>query len=123
MRRIIEAARDGKTFLDVPVYDGSETGEKQYNTLAVIGQKIAPEATRPADAAGADPELSKLPRWPIRISYFDKTKSGGEQLPVYAISFELYENGVSRALSLDYNDFVVSGEMTALELKKPAPCR
>ena len=123
MRRIIEAARDGKTFLDVPVYDGSETGEKQYNTLAVIGQKIAPEAARPADAAGADPELSKLPRWPIRISYFDKTKSGGEQLPVYAISFELYENGVSRALSLDYNDFVVSGEMTALELKKPTPCR
>lgn len=123
MRRIIEAAKDGKTFLDVPVYDGSETGEKQYNTLAVIGQAIAPEAGKPADAAGADPELSKLPRWPIRISYFDRTKSGGEQLPVYAIGFELYENGVSRALSLDYNDFVISGEMTALELKKSAPCR
>jgi len=45
-------------------------------------------------------------------------------MPVYAIGFELYENGISRALSLDYNDFVISGEMTALEMKKSSsPCR
>ena len=37
MRRIVEAALAGKTILDFPVYDGSETGEKLYNTLTVIG--------------------------------------------------------------------------------------
>lgn len=124
MRRIIAAAREGKTVLDVSVFDGSETGEKIYDTLTVIGHPIAPETNKPADAAGADATLAKLTRWPVRISYFEREKSGsGEQMPVYAISFELYENGISRALSLDYNDFVISGEMTALEMKKASPCR
>ncbi len=38
MRRIIAAAREGKSVLEFPVYDGSETGEKLYNTLTVIGR-------------------------------------------------------------------------------------
>jgi len=42
MRRIIVAAREGKTILEFPVYDGSETGEKLYNTLTIIGRPIAP---------------------------------------------------------------------------------
>lgn len=123
MRRIINAARAGETVVEVPVFDGSETGEKTYDTLTVIGRAIAPDAAKPADAAGADASLAKLTRWPVRISYFDKAKSDGEQMPVYAIGFELYENGISRGLSLDYNDFVISGEMTALEMKKSSPCR
>ena len=37
------------------------------------------------------------------ISYFDKAKKKaddqpGEQTPIYAITFEMYENGISRAL-------------------------
>ena len=40
----------------------------------------------------------------------------------YALSFELYENGISRALMLDYNDFVVKGKLTSLELKPLKPC-
>ena len=124
MRRIIAAARAGQTVVDVSVFDGSETGEKIYDTLTVIGHPIAPDVSAPADAAGKDASLAKLTRWPVRISYFEKEKAGsGEQMPVYAIGFELYENGISRALSLDYNDFVISGEMTALEMKKAAPCR
>ena len=43
-----------------------------------------------------------------------------EQTPVYAIGFELYENGISRALSLDYNDFVVTGKLSSLEIRKQA---
>lgn len=124
MRRIIAAARAGQAVVDVSVFDGSETGEKIYDTLTVIGHAIAPDGNKPTDAAGADESLSKLTRWPVRISYFEKAKAGsGEQMPVYAIGFELYENGISRALSLDYNDFVISGEMTALEMKKASPCR
>lgn len=118
MRAIIEAARADKTFLTAPVYDGSENGEKTYDTMTVIGAPIAPGAEPPADAAGKDKALSAMRRWPVRISYFDRAKQGGEQTPVYSISFEMYENGVSRALSLDYNDFVIAGEMTSLEMKK-----
>ena len=44
-------------------------------------------------------------------------------MPTYVISFELYENGVSRALLLQYSDFTLAGKMTALTLKKPKPCK
>ena len=123
MRRIIVAARAGKTLLEGPVYDGSETGDKVYNTLSVIGQAIEPDVRKPDDAAAKDEQLAKLRRWPVTISYFDKSKTIGEQTPVYAIRFELYENGISRALSLDYNDFIVAGEMTALEIRPAKPCK
>jgi len=126
MRRIIFAAREGKSILEFPVYDGSETGEKLYNTLTVIGRAIAPDEKLPNDAASKIPELAKLTRWPVTISYFEQqgetADHAGEQTPVYSISFELYENGISRALILDYTDFTISGEMTSLEMKKEKPC-
>jgi EipB-like len=126
MRRVIIAARAGKRILSFPVYDGSETGEKLYNTLTVIGKAIEPGEQPPHDATAKFPQLAKLTRWPVTISYFDqqsaKAQETGEQTPAYAISFELYENGISRALTLNYSDFSISGEMTSLELKKPKPC-
>ena len=126
MRRIIAAAREGKNILEFPVYDGSETGEKLYDTLSVIGQPIAPGAKPPDDAAAKVPELAKLTRWPVAISYFEHRDAAaeqtGEQTPIYTISFELYENGISRALVLDYTDFTIKGEMTSLEMKKVKPC-
>lgn len=123
MRRIIEAAKEGKTLLEVPVFDGSENGEKVYNTLTVIGREIAPEERPHSDAAAGKPQLAGMRRWPVTISYFDRNASGGEQTPVYSIGFELYENGISRALTLDYGDFVVAGEMSQLELKDEHPCQ
>ncbi|HEY2758508.1 MAG TPA: cell envelope integrity EipB family protein [Pseudolabrys sp.] len=126
MRRIIVAAREGKTILQFPVYDGSETGDKLYNTLTVIGHPIPPGGPAPDDAAGKTPELAKLTRWPVTISYFDKKSAKdeqtGEQTPVYSIGFELYENGISRALTLDYSDFTIAGKMTSLDMKKVKPC-
>jgi hypothetical protein len=123
MRRIIAAARDGKTLLELPVYDGSENGQKVYNTLTIMGRPIAPDQRVPADAAAGQAALANLVRWPVTISYFDKQAKEGEQTPAYSITFELYENGISRALLLDYNDFVIRGEMTTLEVKDIPPCR
>src|SRR5246127_2247294 len=40
IQRIIAAAREGKSLLELSVYDGSDNGEKVYNTLSVIGQPI-----------------------------------------------------------------------------------
>ena len=126
MRRIISAAQAGKSILEFPVYDGSETGEKLYNTLTVIGQPIPPDRKKPTDAAAGQAALANMLRWPVTISYFDKnekkSQKSGEETPVYAITFELYENGISRALTLDYTDFVIAGEMTALEIKSAKPC-
>jgi hypothetical protein len=122
VRRIIAAARAGKTLLEVSVYDGSETGEKIYDTLAVIGGIIPPNAKIPTDAAAKRPELAGLTRWPVTVSYFERTDKSGDKTPIYVVSFELYENGISRALVLDYGDFILSGEMTSLEIQKAKPC-
>jgi hypothetical protein len=104
MRRIIAAAREGKSVLEFPVYDGSESGEKLFNTLTVIGRPISPGEKPPNDAVAKAPALAKLTRWPVTISYFDKkdekAEQGGEQTPVYSIGFEL----------------------TSLELKNGKPC-
>jgi hypothetical protein len=123
MRRIIEAGRAGKTVLELPVFDGSETGEKVYNTLTVIGKPIPPDERKPTDAAANQPALEGLTRWPVRISYFErKSEQTGEQTPIYAIGFEAYENGISRNLTLDYNDFVIRGEMSSLDIKDVKGC-
>jgi hypothetical protein len=123
MRRIIDAGRSGKTVLELPVFDGSETGEKVYNTLTVIGREIPPEQRKPTDAAANQPALEGLKRWPVTISYFErKSGASGEQTPVYSISFEAYENGISRNLVLDYNDFVIRGDMSSLDIKDAKGC-
>jgi hypothetical protein len=122
VRRIIAAAKAGQSLLQAVVYDGSESGEKLYDTLTVIGHPIAPDGKKPDDAASNQNALAQMTRWPVTISYFDKSAQNGEQTPIYAITFELYENGISRALLLDYGDFVVSGEMTSLEIKDVRAC-
>jgi len=124
MMRAIAAARAGKTLLDFPVYDGSDTGEKVFDTLTVIGRKLNAGERKHDDIAADEKKLANVARWPVTISYFERDAKSktGEQMPAYAIGFELYENGISRALSLDYNDFVVAGKLTSLEIKEPKPC-
>ena len=60
--------------------------------------------------------MQKLARWPVTLSYF--TAGRGEQTPIYTITFELYENGVSRALKLDYGEFALKGDVAQFELKE-----
>src|SRR3984885_8691832 len=104
IQRIIQAARAGKSLLELTVYDGSDNGEKVYNTLSVIGQPIPGDRTIAApDPSTTSDVMKSLTRWPVTVSYYDReTKAKeGEQTPVYSMSFELFENGVSRALVLD----------------------
>jgi hypothetical protein len=122
MRGIIEAAREGKSILETPIYDGSDNGEKVLNSLTVVGREIPAKEKPLTDAAASHPSLATLKRWPVKISYFDKSSSDGEQTPIYSLGFEVFENGISRALVLDYGDFVVTGELTQLDLKDAKQC-
>ena len=54
IQRIIAAAKEGKPLLELSVYDGSDNGEKVFNTLTVIGQPIP--AAR--EASSPDPSTS-----------------------------------------------------------------
>lgn len=120
MKDLITAARAGRTTLTVRVFDGSDDGRKVYDTLAVIGRRIDAGQGADLEAAARQEGLSRLPRWPVTLSYF--APGGGEQTPIYTISFELYDNGISRALRLDYRDFVLNGELQTLELHPESAC-
>lgn len=121
IRRIVEAAKAGQSLLQLRVYDGSGDGEKLYSTLTVIGQPVPVD--RPlTDSAKDNATLAAVTRWPVTVSYYDRDNKANADTPVYAMSFELYENGVSRALTLDYNDFVIGGEMSKFDVKDAKAC-
>lgn len=117
LKRILTAAEAGESLLEIKVFDGSETGEKVYDTTTVIGRPIT---SSPSEPAARLPALESLRRWPVSIAYFE----GGKQDagPSYTLSFDLYENGISRALRLDYGDFVLAGEMSSLEILAEPAC-
>ena len=122
IQRIIAAAKEGKSILELTVYDGSDNGQKVYNTLSVIGHAIPgdKQAASPDPSTTSD-QMKAMTRWPVTVSYYDrdgkKDGKNGEETPVYSMAFELFENGVSRALVLDYNDFVISGALGKFDVK------
>jgi hypothetical protein len=120
LKRLIEAGRKGESTLSVRVYDGSDDGRKIYDTLALIGRRIEPGAGTNVDEASRQDIMMKVPRWPVTISYF--TEGPGDRTPIYTISFELYENGISRALKLDYGDFVLKGDLQSLQVQPALAC-
>jgi hypothetical protein len=114
--RIIETAKAGESVLEARVFDGSDTGEKLFDTLTVVGK----EAVQPGPDADKAEQLKGLRRWPVAISYFDAAKK--DSAPEYVLSFDLYENGVSGSLKLDYGAFSLAAQLTKLELLPSAPC-
>ncbi len=118
LKRLIAAAEAGDRILEVKVFDGSPDGKRVYDTLAIIGgESKGGEVEEPAKK----PELTQLKRYPVTLSYFEP--GTGERTPAYVLGFELYENGVSRALKLDYGSFALKGDLTSIEFLKSTPCR
>jgi hypothetical protein len=60
----------------------------------------------------------------VRVSYFsaDKPAGSGEAQPDYQLAFTLYENGVTRHMTLDYGDFVLEGRLVDLKLIEQKKC-
>ncbi len=119
---ILQAAEQGVSFVAADIYDGAETGEKVYATTTVIGAKALSSVK--AGTGEPDAPLAGLSYWPVTVAYFDPSKddASGELLPVYQLSFWLYQNGISGELKLDYGDFTIKGEMTSLEMYDEADC-
>ena len=113
LRRVIAAAERGEKILSAEVYDGSDGGKTVLNSLSVIGAPIAQPAEGPA---GTDAATRGLRRWPVVISYFEI----GQDQPAYVLTSEIYEDGISRALKLDYGDFVLAGDLTDLTVRPDA---
>ena len=117
IERLIEAAKHGGGATQARVYDGSDSGAKIFATLSVIGK----EATRPDEDAQAASALGGVRRWPVVFSYFDEAKTDAP--PEYTLSFDLYENGVSGSLKLDYGAFALRARLRKLEILPTSACK
>jgi hypothetical protein len=121
MKRLIAAAQSGEAKLSIKVYDGSDDGKKLYDTLALIGHRIEPGTGASLEEPARQDLLAKAARWPVSISYYNA--GTGDQMPAYTISFELYDNGISRGLKLDYGDFALKGDLQTLEIQPYTACQ
>lgn len=113
--KTIAEAEKGTTVFSDDIYDGSDGGQHVFHTSTVIG---SPRTTPPDDS---EKPIGNFRRWPVTVSYFG-TEAGGDQPPDYSISFDLWENGVSSRMRLDYGDFVLNGKIVHLELLPETPC-
>jgi len=120
MIEMIRKARDGEQLYESRIYDGSDEGDKAMITTTVLGKK-QPVAVSDTEAKKAG-ELADDAYWPVSMSYFEETAEG-DSLPVYSIAFKLYENGVTRDLTMDYGDFVLEGQLAQLDMFESVPCK
>ena len=118
---LIDAAQSGQSLLQAQLYDGSEKGQKVYETTAIIGKQIAPGADQALEPVAKEKGLAELVSWPVSIGYFEPKT--GDLTPSYQIDFRLYANGVSRELLIDYGDVSIHGTLTSLEYLKAEACR
>ncbi len=120
MLDIIHNAKLGKNFFEAQVFDGSDDGDKPLIATTVVGKEQTP-ATDDPDAAKAG-AFAKTTFWPVTVAYFNE-KSTGDAMPVYRMSFKLYENGITRDLTMDYGDFSLTGKLTKLEVLDTKACQ
>jgi EipB-like len=116
IERLIELAKRGGGPMQARVYDGSDTGVKIFATMSVVGK----EATKPTEDAQTASALSGIRRWPVVISYFNEATTDAP--PEYTLSFDLYENGVSGSLKLDYGAFALNARLRKLEILPATAC-
>jgi hypothetical protein len=118
--RLMDAAEKGETRDVSLVYDGSDE-EKTVRAITTIGKKInAGESKEDKGNAQAAPLLA-LPSWPVTIGYYSAEEPNAET-PLYQINFDMYENGVSTGIVMDYGNFALSGKLAHLELLKAETC-
>ncbi len=116
MIKLIDRAVAGDTIMAFRVFDGSRL-EGAFDVNAVV------TGTQPkADITVDNPLLKNQKMWVMRLAFFGDDKKAAD--PEYEIAVELQANGVTRAITLDYGDFTVVGELRDIQpLPRAAKCK
>jgi hypothetical protein len=108
---ILEAARAGKKFLAVPLFDGTDEAGTEDSSIAIVDWK-APYATQ-------YPALTALRSTRVRLAFFDRAP--GTTTPTYQVGMRYWENGVADDMQMDFGDFVMDAKMTEF-IAQPKRC-
>jgi EipB-like len=101
---IIAAAQEGKKFLAVPLFDGTDDGGAEDSSVVLLDWK-KPEPNKYAF-------LSSLPSTRVRLAFFDHDSKG--EVPTYQVGMRYWENGVADNLQMDFGDFVMDAKLSDL---------
>lgn len=101
---VIEAARAGKKFLSMPLFDGTTADGAQDTSVAIFNWE-APQPNK-------FPALAALPSGRVRIAFFDREK--GSTTPDYELGMRYYANGIAEDMSMDFGDFVMKATLQEL---------
>ncbi len=101
---ILAAAQEGKKFLALPLFDGTDDSGAEDSFLVVLDWK-KPEPNKYS-------LLSNLPSTRVRLAFFDHASKG--EVPTYQVGMRYWENGVADNLQMDFGDFVMDAKMTEL---------
>ncbi|MGX1308294.1 hypothetical protein AB7M35_003052 [Amorphus suaedae] len=120
---LIASAEADQRVVQADLYDGSDAGATIYTTTAILGAVSDEPVGDDADSTLAD-AVGTTRHWPVSLSYFDLSKGQvGELTPIYTLRFQLFENGVSRDLRLDYGSFTLSGKLVELDRLPRSTCK
>jgi EipB-like len=119
---LLEAAKAGKATFRADLYDGSEQGQKVYDTNSLIGGIAKPAMLKTLAPIKNAAKLDSLTAWPVSISYYELGAEKQDAVPVYELGFLYYENGVSRRLIIDYGEFAIRGELAEITFFDPDKC-
>lgn len=119
---LLQAAQVGKQSFRADLYDGSEKGEKVYDTVSIIGRLRLPGANQQLPSVKNTEALDQQKAWPVSIGYFEPGSDKTDAVPVYELTFLFFENGVSRKLFIDYGEFAIRGELKEIVFHTPSKC-
>lgn len=108
---ILNAAREGKKFLSIPLFDGTDVDGVEDSSIVILDYKTGVKT----DFA----PLASLPSTRVRLAFFDRKP--GTVTPAYEVAMRYWENGVADDMQMDFGDFVMRAKMKELSIQ-PKKC-
>lgn len=106
---ILTAAKAGKKFLALPLFDGTSPGGAQDSSVVINGWS-------PTSTTKWAP-LQTMANGRVHIAFFDHDAASME--PDYEVSMRYWENGIADELSMNFGDFTMGGKLAKLTVAKP----
>ncbi|MCB8875043.1 EipB family protein [Acidisoma silvae] len=109
---VLAAAKAGKPFLAVPIFDGTATDAVE-NTFSIITEhgQVVPTSFAP---------LAHMPTVLVHMAYYGTDTT--QMLPDTLLAMRYWDNGVADQLTMDFGNFTMAGDLAQFQLL-PSHCK
>lgn len=121
MIQLVEAARKGERRYEARLFDGSEGGEKVFETVATIAQTARGDLNARLEPAMQVDSLKDVARWPVSTAYFEGTT--GDRVPVFTLKSITFANGVVSDLLYEFPEFSLKAKAVRYEPLPEQACK